>query len=303
PHIHVHNVSHAHSLIFLGNPNRTYWHNYSYPQQHGGYGPGHGHQGIQPGFIGSLSSWYQLNLGLIGIGALAVVAIVASRNFFSNYVYYKKSKYESDYYEYDPYDYGGYYRRDWYDEWYDRWYREHGDYPEDEIDENGYDDHRFGGDQKGHYPYKSRHKRDLSSRAKQKIPYVDTGQPPDRSGQPQNRSANGGLENKRNKTDTRNTAAHCAFRLTCELTRQRKRMLSEIEWNFLLHTRFKQIGVDVFKVREDNGNSSSPAMEDYNVAEKLGVHGFKCEKLSGSCPLRLWQIRRMLSQFDKKLKL
>ena len=73
-------------------------------------------------FAGPLSSFYQLNMGLIGIGALAVVAIIGSRNFFSNYLYQSYygggGGYGQPYH--DPYG-GSYHRRTWND-WYDYWY-------------------------------------------------------------------------------------------------------------------------------------------------------------------------------------
>ncbi|XP_018008469.1 uncharacterized protein LOC108666162 [Hyalella azteca] len=311
PHLHVHNVTHIHTLIYANGTNYTYSANYSHPYIHGGYGavvpPRYGGGGGFGGGIGTaLSGWYQLNLGLIGIGALAVVAIIASRNFFSNYVYYKKS-YKYD--EPDPYygSTGGYYRRDWYEDWYDRWYRENGvDYSpddyQDEHDHKGYDKHRVYSKRDSYYSNRSRYKRNLNLDHGQRKPIVDTGQkePPDGGRNYTIGTSNNG---KRNVTSAAwKTAAHCAFRLTCDLTRQKQRLLTEFEFEVLSQMRIEELGMNIFQATPGQ-QQTNPGHADYKIAGQLGLDGFNCSKLSGTCPQSRMQVRKTISKFHKQLKL
>lgn len=195
----------------------------------------------------SLSNWYQLNMGLIGIGALAVVAIIGSRNFFSNFLtesypfgidrggYESQDPYSrSSFNEYDA-GYGSFDRDSWYEDWYDQWYRENTGKPfEDEYNYNSYD-------RENYQRYNERYKRDLShtnsgtkfgsSKGNVEGPWISL----------INNTSQlflGGLRESVRPADKtlshrNDNSAHCKFRLACEFLVLKRRQLDEDEIKML----------------------------------------------------------------------
>lgn len=241
PHLHLLNVTETHTLVFA-NGNKTFNRTYFRPAVHGagvslgatsGF-TGGGGGGFGGGFGGALSSWYQLNLGLIGIGALAVVAIIGSRNFFSNFVTQNTVPFglERD----DPYG-GGNFQSEWYEDWYNRWYGNHNDkddYYEDNNYYNPHDRHRYDSD----YDYRRRYKRDLTEVSRGTKPKSSVADPGGTFGTETTESEVTDGESKLMQTEVRTKAAHCAFRITCELTRLQKRLLSDCELKLLRDIRY-----------------------------------------------------------------
>lgn len=172
------NFTHNHTFTDAENHTWSIQHTHPYYGEHY-HEPSSYYNNPVDNALTSLSSWYQMNMGLIGIGALAVVAIIGSRNFFGNYLAEKypfgvNNRFDSfdraDYNDYDrrydhEYDhgYGSFDRDSWYEDWYDQWYRDNAEQQqpnEDEYDYNSYDrDH--DNDIDNYKQYYERYKRDL----------------------------------------------------------------------------------------------------------------------------------------------
>jgi len=134
------NYTHNHTFIDADGNTQSFVHTHPYKHPH--Y---HGDGSLYDPAIGlahQVSGWYQINLGLVGLGALAVVAILGSRSFFPNFLVdnagppsfinrvdrlgdhpaaaYGTGLHRSDY---DPGE-GSHSADSWSDDWYNQWYSE-----------------------------------------------------------------------------------------------------------------------------------------------------------------------------------
>lgn len=196
------------------------------------------------GFAGPVSSFYQLNMGLIGIGALMVVAIIGSRNFFVNYLYNPSYDYYPQYDHHAMNDY----RRKW-DEWYDKWY---GDKRTDNpYDSEAYDKYDLSGYHNEHKRYRRSATDDVTTEEflLKSLKDLDRDQ--------------------------------CGFRLVCELGRMKR--LTKVEKEVLKLIRFGDVKFDSLYPGKGLRRDSKELKEYQEALAKGRKKGQSCEKLYSSC--------------------